>query len=478
MSRIVHFSNRVEIPQEGAATAGGLDEVIAHTPEGQESVRIGWNGKHCDSLSDVDSTISQTTRGNTTYITFAIPKSIFNPFYNDMANGFLWPLFHHRTDIALDGYKKESMKGYLEANKLFAKIGSHYLKSDDKILVHDYHLFALGEELKALDVNMPMGFFLHIPTPSADLLEKLPDFDQQEMVRDLLNKLYHFDVVGCQSSRDLISLKSIMEESAGTSVPKNFETEVWREGVVSGVTTHFGAFPVAGNNKLYQQHAIEAANHLDTLNFIKKYAPNGSAEVTLGVDRLDYTKGLVSKAHGVGRWLNEYARKGEHLNLLQIAPFGRDAVQAYQLEKAKVETAFEGLRTVFDDPAVLHMDKVPRKIILGMMKHAEMALITPLRDGFNLVATETMVAKDPHNPAVTILSKFTGAANVLTKNSCILVDPTQPADIAKAIQRARKMSVDQRIEMYEFGMEVLENHTSENWLNSISDAISGAAGPR
>lgn len=475
MSRVVHFSNRVEIPKAGAATAGGLDEVIAHTPDGQESLRIGWNGEHCERVEDIESTITTTQRGNTTYVTFAIPKSLFNPFYNEMSNGFLWPLFHHRTDIALDGYNRDSLSGYTEVNKLFAKIGSRFLKDDDKLLIHDFHLFAAGEELRKLNVDLPMGFFLHIPTPSADLLEELPSFEHQELVRNVLGKLYHYDFVGCQSQRDLMNLKSILDDSGEITAPKMFQTEVWRKGVVSGINTHFGAFPVAGNNELYEQQAKDWVNHPDTLEFIRRHAPNSIVGM-IGLDRLDYTKGLVSKAHGVGRWLHEYGKKGETLNLLQIAPFGRQDVPAYQVEKAKVITAFEGLRTQFSDPAVLYMDKVPRHIFLGMARKADGILISPIRDGYNLVASETTVAKDPLNPAVTILSKFAGAAGIL-RGACILVDPTQPADIAKAIQQSRKMTLNQRQEMHAIGMEALKDHTSERWLHYMTEAIAGSAQP-
>jgi trehalose 6-phosphate synthase len=475
MARIVHISNRVEIPDIGKATAGGLDEVIAHTPDGIEAVRIGWSGSYCETIEEIESGLQITVRGNTKYITFSLPKPLFNDFYGSVSNGFLWPLFHHRTEIAKQGFDRNALKAYDEVNAIFAKIAIKHLEDKDTVLVHDYQLLKVGENLRKLGITHPLGFFLHIPTPSNDILEDL-DYEQQQVVHGYLQSLYQYDLVGCQSRRDLINLKLILDDSGETNVPRIFETDKWKNGMVPGVTTHFGAFPVAGNNKLYKAQSEIWHHHPDTLEFIHNFAPNGVVGA-LGVDRLDYTKGLVSKAHAVQRWLRDFAKKGETLNLLQIAPFGRETVRAYIEEKARVETAFEGLSTVFNDPAVLHMEKVLRNVILGMSRQAEMILITPIRDGFNLVATETMVAKDPKNPAVTVLSKFTGAAGVL-KGSCILVDSTRPSDIARGIEAAKRMPIQERIDMHGKGMEILEDHTSERWLKAIMGSIEGAAAPR
>lgn len=475
MSRIIHFSNRVEVPQVGKATAGGLDEVIAYSPEGVETVRIGWSGNTCETLEQVEDSITTTRRGNISYITFDIPKNLFDPYYNQLINGFLWPLFHHRADIAKEGFSPESLKGYIKVNELFAKIGARYLKEGDEIIVHDKHLLLLGHHLKEKNVNLPMGFFFHTPCPSAGLLEDTRDFEQQRLVRYLLSHLFDFDMVGCQSRHDLMGLKSIMVDYDLDDAPPNYEAETWTNK--KGKKTQFGAFPVAGNNALYEQQSREWVNHKETTAFIKNFFPSGEIEA-LGVDRLDYTKGLVPRAQAVGRWLHEQG-KGNDLKYLQIAPFGRDAVLAYQLERAKVETAFEGLTQQFGSQVKLYMDKGRREIILGMTRRLGtndspgIILITPLRDGFNLVATETMVAKDPSNPAVTILSKYAGAAGVLEK-SCLLVDPTNVADIAEKIGRARMMGLEERQEMHGIGMQVLEGHTSQKWLEKMREAIKNA----
>lgn len=473
--RVFHLSNRVEIPEPGKATAGGLDEAIALAPEGYEVVRFGWSGDFVSHPEDVEKSVKVTKRENVTYITIDLCTDQFNGFYNNMANGFLWPLFHYRTDIAIPGFDRSSIKDYFDVNKQFADIAARYIQPEDSVIVHDYHLLPCGKCLQENKVENPLSFFLHIPAPSANLLEELNQ-NQQDLIYRLMESLYHYDFVGLQSQNDFLNLKTILHDQQDPSAPANFETSTWRKNVVPGRTTHFGPFPVAGNTMSYVPQAEEWADRPETKAFLKKHAPNGQAD-TLSIDRLDYSKGLVAKAYGVGRWLRDFAEKDETLNFMQIAPFGRSDVLAYQREQAAVEAAFGMLHSSFNDSSVLYQDKVARPLWLGMSRLAKIGLVTPIRDGFNLVACEMLASWDKKDPGALVLSKYVGAAGLLREAS-IQVDPMRAADIARGIQQARQMTLMQRQDLHGRGMEILEGHTNEKWQNGLIEAARISAAPR
>lgn len=473
MKRIFHISNRVDIPEPGVATAGGLDEAIADAPAGYEVVRFGWSGKLIDKdVYSEEDAVRSVKRGNVTYITYDMTKEDLDGFYNGTANSFLWPLFHFRVDVAAPGFNKDDNKIYDRVNHDVAERAKRFIRPDDVVIVHDYHFLKMGKELTSgpNPIGNPVGFFLHIPTPNSDLIEDLEDRQQQLYVYSLMEHLYDFDFVGLQSQRDVNSLHTLIGQTAKPQDTELFETQTFR-GIPNrrGHHTTFGAFPVAGNTEKYSALAKQSENSREVRDFIHNNTPDGIVD-TMSVDRLDYSKGLVAKARGVGRWLHEFGNKDERIHLLQIAPPGRTDVRAYQDEILKTRTAFQDVNEIFGDVATLHLDKVARPVHLGLARNSNIGLITPLRDGYNLYIGEYLAAqKGRENPGVAVASKFAGAAAVLN-GSIVTVDPRRPDDIARGIQAAQMMGAQQRQDMLGRAIEIQTEYSNERWQRALIDA--------
>jgi trehalose 6-phosphate synthase len=465
--RIVHISNRVDIPQPGVATAGGLDEVISRPPNGYDVVRIGWNGNIVNDDEHIPSIVSVTQREKTTYITFDLSRTQYEKYYGGTSNGFLWPLFHFRTDIASQGYSCEDNEVYCQVNKAIANVSKDYIHAGDTIMVHDYHLIPLGKELRKEGLKNPMGFFLHIPAPSADLLEELTQ-PEQEFIYSLLGNLHSYDLVGLQAKRDFEAINTILGKKIGVEdAPNAYEHKVIADSrqVFSKVSTHFGVYPVIGLVSQYEKQAEVWNKKIETKAFLRSVCSRSDVDI-ISLERLDYTKGIPNKFTAVADCIYKHGVNPDDIHFLQVAPFGRECVPAYQYEKATIKMAHGFLSHVFGGVSCLHLEKVRREIMLGLYRGSNIGLVTPLRDGYNLVAAEYLSAQDPQKPGVLVLSKFAGAAEVL-KDAAILVNPRRSDDIARGIMEARMLSLDEKKELHQNGMKALHAKTNSDWQQAL-----------
>lgn len=485
MKRIFHISNRVEIPETGKPTAGGLDEAIADTPEGYTTVRFGWSGKTVeDDFDDLFSTIQTITKGDTTYITYDMRESDLKSFYSNIANGVIWPANHYREDITKQGFENKYLRNgaeitiqddietYYRVNQDVARLAEKYIKADDTVIVHDYHFIPLGSYLNP---DIAVGYFHHTPVLNADFLETL-DWPQQEFFQKLFEHLYCYDLVGVQTKGDLRALHSLIAKTSAPEETDFFETQSFsRASEKNGKHTKFGAFPVAGNAGKYTKLAKEWENRREVLDFIKQNI-HGPVDL-LSVERRDYSKGLVPKVNAVGKWFHEFGKDGQRIHLTQIAPKGREDVRAYQEESLKIETSVETIRSIYGDVIHLEGGKVERGKHLGLARHASAALVTPTRDGMNLYVAEFLAAQiGREDPAVAIVSKFAGISSIFN-GGLISVDPRKPISIAQGINTARMMTRQERQDMIG-KVEKLQNFfTNTRWQTSLIQATQEAAHP-
>ena len=404
------------------------------------------------------------------YVTYDLRKSDYEGFYDGTNNGFLWPALHGRVDLAAPAFSREDNKKYESVNRLVAKIADIVLKPGDIANFHDSHLFLAASYMKA---ENPKGFFLHIPAQSADLIENLESREQQKFIMRVSEALFSYDFVGVQSKQDLAKLRSVI----GETVPKKldlFETETFRDTPNSkGVHTQFGAFPVGVDVDKYTSIAKSALLKPETQEFLD----NNTIDI-ISVDRLDPAKGLVAKATGVGRYLIQYGNI-DNTHLLQIAPVGRKGTQAYGDEFIRVETGFNNLNEIFGaNVATLHAKAVPRPIHLAAARQANEILVTSLADGFNIYILEALAANvGREKPAVGILSKFTGAADILNGH-VLRVDPRNPASIAQAIHTAKNMGAGQRQDMLGGVIEATQSNSNEHWQCAVLEATTRASQSR
>lgn len=486
MKRIFHVSNRVEVPETGKPTAGGLDEAIADAPEGHMNVRFGWSGKTVsDDLQDLEDTIQITTKGQTLYITYDMREIDAKGFYSNTSNGIIWPANHYRDDITQQGFNnkylykgtertaRDDIQTYFNVNKEVAGLAKKYIQPTDTVIVHDYHFIPFASHMEP---GVPVGYFHHTPMLNADLLETF-EREQQKFFQKLYENFYHYDFVGLQTKSDVANLHSVIGKTNSLKNKDFFETEAFTYSRdKNGRQTQFGAFPVAGNAPKYTEMAKQWENTKGVRDYINNNA-NGELDM-MSVERRDYSKGIVPKIMGVGRWLNDFGKNGDRIHLLQVAPKGREDVPAYIEESLKIETSVEVLREIFGDVIHLEGNKVERGMHLGLARNSSSALITPTRDGMNLYVSEYLAAQvGRENPGVAIVSKFAGISSIYNGN-LVSVDPRKPESIAEGIQKARLLGKDERQEMLGKIVEMQKFFNNDRWQTSLIKATEAAAQPR
>ena len=308
MSRLVCVSNRISLPRKSAAP-GGLAIGILSALKRTGGLWFGWGGETIEQEpGDPDIHI----RDGVTYATIDLKKDEFDLYYNGYANEVLWPLFHYFQRGMR--YAAEQRDAYEAVNRTFAQKLAPLLEQDDVIWVHDYHLIPLGRRLRELGVHRPLGFFLHIPFPNIELLRVLPCY--AELLRDMTS----YDVVGFQTLNDLRSFHSGIEHLCGPEALRG-------DGRirVGDRTIRAEVFPIGVDVNSVQAEAVEASQ----AEVVKRMTDSLMGRVLMiGVDRLDYSKGLVERFHAYQQFLETYPDNLGRITYIQIAPLSRSDVRA------------------------------------------------------------------------------------------------------------------------------------------------------
>ncbi|MDB5715121.1 MAG: trehalose-6-phosphate synthase, partial [Sphingomonadales bacterium] len=453
MSRLIVVSNRVQ--PAGAASSGaqgGLAVALAAALREYSGFWFGWSGERTEQFSGH---INFERNDGVTTATIDLEDQDVEEYYNGYANRTLWPLFHDRIDLA--EYERGFAGGYQRVNARFAETLRPLVEADDAIWVQDYHLFPLGSELRKLGCENRIGLFLHIPWPAQRVLSTLP------LAEELVRTLFAYDVVG-------------------------FHTDEWRGSFIEYVTQQLGAV-LDGDRVTLDGLTIRIITcpiGIDTKEFVAmaQSKPAKAAyrqmrdsanrrKMIVGVDRLDYSKGLEERFLGYERFLIEHPEKCKEVFLLQIAPPSRESVETYQ----DIRTALEGLSGRING-AYADIDWVPiryvnqgyrRDVLAGIYRAARIGLVTPLRDGMNLVAKEYVAAQDPADPGVLILSRFAGAAVQL--KDAVLINPYSAEEMSDAIAQALQMEKDERIERWRSLMDSVEKEDVVWWRQTFVDAL-------
>jgi trehalose 6-phosphate synthase len=467
MSRIVCVSNRVSLPdpKTGEITAGGLAVGVKAALEGVGGgLWFGWNGDLVKNAQQRDKQgHKSTSHGNIDFITIPLTEQEFDDYYKGMANEGLWPFMHELADqIDEDG---TSYKGYKNVNNLFAKQLKSYIKPDDVIWVHDYHLIPLGRALRRIGVENPLLFFNHIPVPGKDFIERS---DVPEALRaryeTLVQDLFAYDQVGLQSSRDLKKFLSYIGHET-RSLPAHFNTASFN---LKGRQTNIGAFPISIEtddiNKI-------ARSMLTNERVMRLKAQTQGRKLAIGADRLDYTKGLLERINGISHFLNTYPQNNEKIEFLQITPLSRDDISQYQRIISKVRQSVMSVNgrhgDEFYNPINFTEKNVPREVLMGYYRVADIGLVTSLMDGQHLGAKEFLAAQDPSDPGVLVLSQHAGAAEELGAAGALIIDPRKPEDIASKLETAFNMPKDQRVKTHEKLINHLSSHDVNHWARSF-----------
>lgn len=446
VARLIVISNRVAVPESASeASAGGLAVAVQAALSGREGIWFGWSGRVTEE-PDHEPTIRKV--GGTTYVVLDLAPGDFSEYYNGFANRVLWPILHYRLDLA--EFTRSDLSGYQRVNTYFADRLSRILRPDDVVWVHDYHLMPLARLLRERGHQNRIGYFLHVPCPPPDILTALPKH------REIVGALVAFDLIGLQTENDCENLSRYLLWQGARRAPDNHHLEA------NGRKVTLGAFPVGIETARFERTARRAA----ATALIKETAESlGGRSMVMSVDRLDYSKGLPNRMDAIERFLSTYPEWHGRVTFLQIAPKSRGEIQEYMEIDREVSTLAGHINGLHGDVTwtpIRYVNKAySRAALAGLYRLARVGLVTPLRDGMNLVAKEYVVAQNPLDPGVLVLSQFAGAAEEL--DGALIVNPHEPEAVAAAIRFALEMPLDARQARYQRMMDVLRRNDIHSW---------------
>ncbi|MBV9572129.1 MAG: trehalose-6-phosphate synthase [Alphaproteobacteria bacterium] len=455
MARVFIISNRVAVPDpERGVHAGGLEVALKSTLKRHECVWLGWSGE----VKPAGQTQTKTiTTGGVTYIVTDLSEEDYEEYYNGFANRVLWPILHYRLDLA--EFTRRDLSGYLRVNEHFAAELDKVLEPDDIVWVHDYHLVPLAKELRQRGRHNRIGFFLHIPMPPAEILTAMPNHEK------LVPALLHYDLVGFQTDGDAQNFARYLATECG--MPAHIPRRIG----VHDRTMRIGTFPVGIETREFTRRAERAARS----SFVREVRDSVAGALMLGVDRLDYSKGITLRLDAYERFLVANPNWHGEVTYAQITPRSRSSIHEYAQMEHEIDTAAGHINGTYGDlswtPLRYTNKPYTRTALAGLYRAARVGIVTPLRDGMNLVAKEYVAAQDPANPGVLILSRFAGAAAEF--GDALIVNPYDPEAVGSAIRRALEMPLDERIQRHGNLYRALLDSDIRFWGDRFLSSLTG-----
>jgi len=443
--RLVVVSNRVAPISEGEPAAGGLAVGVLDALRAKGGLWFGWSGEIADGP-----VVPRPARnvGPITVATIDLSRTDYDQFYRGFANGTLWPVLHYQ--MGLSRFDWDEFAGYRRVNELFARSLASLVQPDDLIWAHDYHLLGLAEALRAAGVRNRAGLFLHTPFPEPGVLMSVPAHAQ------LVRAMCEFDLIGFQTEPDRTAFCDYISRQAGGRALEEGRLEAFGRVVRSGV------YPIGVHVEDVRAEAENPAQRREAMRVRKDLA---GKLLVLSVDRLDYSKGLRQRFTAFERFLQDNPHRRGDVVLTQIAPPSRGDIETYREIRRELEGEAGRINGRFADldwvPLRYLNRAFPRAALMPLYAEARVGLVTPLRDGMNLVAKEYVAAQDPDDPGVLILSQFAGAAREL--EAALIVNPYDEAGMATALEQALEMGLEERRGRYAAMMDVLRRNSLDRW---------------
>ena len=389
------------------------------------------------------------------YEPIALTPEEQSKYYEGFSNEIVWPLFHDLQSRC--NFDPTYWEFYLRVNTRFAECAAKVAEKDSLIWINDYQLMQVAPILRQLSPEAQLVFFLHIPFPPPDIFEKLP------WRRQVLEGLLAHDVVGFQTARDVRNFVACLRASLPgvTLTRKSGEMRVAR---TEGRETLIGAFPISIDFNDFE-HASDADDVRRRVAALRTQQSKNMVTV-LGIDRLDYTKGIPERLKAYGLFLSRHPELHRKAQLIQIVVPSRESIAGYQILKAEIERLVTQVNGEFAEPGWVPINYIHRSLarteLLSLYRAAQVAFITPLKDGMNLVAKEYCACRH-ENDGVLILSEFAGAATELKLGS-MLVNPYDQSAVASALAEAVTMDLpEQRRRMTRLRNQVRKSNLSA-WL--------------
>ncbi len=456
--QVVVVSNRLP-PASTLSSAslpvGGLVSSLRPFLKTTGGVWMGWDGK-----SDGREGVSPVTITEDEGIRLSAVSLSANErahFYDIFSNRSLWPLLHGFPDKATISH--DSYRVYRDVNRKYAASLIDILSPDDLVWVHDYHLLPLGRELRQLGWRGKTGFFLHVPFPPSEIFGILP------WARELLTLLFDYDLVGLQTQKYVHNLHEALSDELGAAL---IADTVHHQGkTLRALPFPVGADVQAFRDMTLNQVSTPVSRSLDDF-------PN-DRHLLIGVDRLDYTKGIVQRMQAIERLLDDHPELIGQVTLIQISAPSRVNIPEYARERERLDSLVGKINGKFGETHWVPIHPLHRSYsqqdLAYLYREADVCLVTPLRDGMNLVAKE-FVASQTSDPGVLALSRFCGAAESM--RDALIVNPYDYQGTASAIYRALTMPRNERQRRWEALFEYVSGHTASDWCYSFVSALTDA----
>lgn len=445
--KLIVISNR--IPSE-AAPSGGLVFALHETLRKTGGI---WIGSHPDVADKPSETLSEYgEQGEYSRFSFTLSQSDYEEFYLGFSNSVLWPVCHRRGDLV--ELNRGFEEGYARVNARLARQVVKVAGPDDMIWVHDYHFFPLASELRKLGYTGKIGFFLHIPFPALGDMGALP------RAANLPHWLADYDLVGLQTRADVARCLEMFRAES--------DAEFMMDGTVKcgSRTVAVRSFPIGIDVETFVKAAQERTEQ-------DKLADDMAGDLVIGVDRLDYSKGLPNRFRAFGRYLETRDERERRVSMVQIAPPSREEVAAYRELRYELEELVgrvNGEHGEIDWTPLRYIHRnLDRGLLARLYRRARVGIVTPFADGMNLVAKEYIAAQDPENPGVLVLSHMAGAAEDLT--DALLVNPYDIEDMSEALKTALAMPLDERKRRYASCMKKVRETDVSNWSRKYVQAL-------
>lgn len=451
---LVVVSNRVARGTANEPMTGGLAAALLPVVEKSGAIWVGSSGRVRDGAQK-EPFAEIEALGAGALAMLDLPAAHYGGYYEGFANSALWPALHSRTDLICAS--QEDYLSYREVNAFMARALLRFRKPDTAFWIQDYHFLALGAELRDLGVTQPVGFFLHTPWPARAIIGGVPHH------RELIEAMLAYDLIGFQTQDDCENFLGYLSSDLGLEIENGVVTS--RYG-----TSRIAVFPIGIDPEKFAQQAAKAVSHPDVSRLRRSL--NGE-KLAIGVDRLDYSKGLINRIHAFDRMWTLQPALQRTVSLLQIATPSRGAIEAYgnlQDELAKLVSDVNGRHGEVDWTPIRYLNKgFSQTVLAGLYRTAQVGVVTPMQDGMNLVAKEYVAAQNPADPGVLVLSKFAGASDEL--DTALLVNPHDIDGMAWTIATAISMPLIERRMRWEAMMAKLRVGTIQQWFADFVDAL-------
>jgi trehalose 6-phosphate synthase len=460
--RLVVVSNRLPVILSRTAGgwssepgSGGLVTAIAPVLRDRGGLWIGWPGTTDD--EGVTAALERATEdAGYALIPVSLSKKQVGEHYRGFSNEVIWPLFHDLQTLC--NFEPAYWETYQQVNRKFADVTLSSTSPDDFIWVHDYHLMLVARYLRESGTLARLGFFLHIPFPPLDIFLKLPWREQ------ILRALLSYDLIGFQTLRDrrnfVQCLRTLVRGATVRGRGQVCQIEM------DGGGPRAGAFPISID---FNQFESDASSHEVAKSAWHIHENLPERQIVLGVDRMDYTKGIPARLRAFRYMLEKYPEHRDNVTLVQVVVPSRRGIPGYEDLKIEIERLvgeINGLLTGPSGKVPIHYIYRPldRFELLGYYRASEIALVTPLKDGMNLVAKE-YCACNLEESGVLILSEFAGAVSEL-HNGALLVNPNDIVGVADSLHEALTMQPAERHRRMHLLRQAVRRHDIFRWVDA------------